>query len=131
MMTRWGKNDVAIKLSNTVPLSLSLDGGAADMTLDLTGVLAKRVDINTGATKLALTMSEVQDGSSVSIDAQHHDTENARCSLRHGYRTHHEYAQGLHGSIERHVRIVELRHRGKKATVSINAGASTINVDWR
>lgn len=136
MFSGWGKNELSVKLSNTVPLTLFVDGGAADMTLDLTGVLAKRVDIDTGATKLALTLSDVQDGSDVSIDAGA-STMNitiprelgVRLSLDTGLtsKTLTDFTEASEG-------VYESANYGtatKKATLSIDAGASTINVAWR
>lgn len=136
MLSGWGKNDLSVQLSNTVPLSLSVDGGAADMTLDLTGVLAKRVDIDTGATKLALTLSDAQDGSDVSIDAGASTmniaiprTLGVRLTLDTGLTTKTltdfiEVSEGVYES-------TNYATAEKKATMSIDAGASTITVAWR
>ncbi len=62
-------NDLHMRLTNDIPVTLSLDTGAADLTADLSSVQLADATIKSGASSLNITLGDLVDTSSVSIDA--------------------------------------------------------------
>lgn len=63
------KSDLELRLSNELPVSLTIDSGAADLNLDLSGVQATAVDINAGASSVEMTMDDLVAKSRVTFDS--------------------------------------------------------------
>lgn len=63
------KNDLNLQVTNDLPLSFTIDSGAADVNLDLTGVQATNVDLNAGASSVNLTLDDVVAKNETSIDS--------------------------------------------------------------
>ncbi|MFA5927306.1 MAG: DUF5668 domain-containing protein [Patescibacteria group bacterium] len=62
-------NELDLSLNSVVPMMLTLDTGAMDMRIDLSGVKAEEININTGASSLNLVMGEEVDRARVTIKA--------------------------------------------------------------
>ena len=64
-----GVNDLDLTFNNDTPLKVVIDSGAVDIDLDFSAVMLTDLDVNTGASSVDLTMGDLVEMSSVSIDA--------------------------------------------------------------
>jgi hypothetical protein len=69
MMSRGWKNDLSVTVTQQIPVDLTVDGGAASLQLDLTRVIAESVKINTGASKVDLSLGDKAALAKVDINA--------------------------------------------------------------
>jgi hypothetical protein len=58
-----------LQLAPRTPLSMHVDAGAADATLDLTGLLISRLELETGAATTRLRLPEAAGSTDVMVDA--------------------------------------------------------------
>lgn len=129
-------NDLTLGLGTVLPTTLSVDSGAIDMNLDLVDVVAKRVDINTGASSLKLALGDKVDQSVVEIDA---GASSLSLSLPATVGVKMVIDSGLSSK-----NLPNLKDMGnntfesnnysssaKKIDVTLKVGVSSLNVSWR
>jgi len=135
----WGihRNQLDLQLAETLPYELNMKSGAADLNLDLTKVRANQINIDAGASTIDLTLGELVSTTTVDVDAGASTItvnlpraiSGIRFNFDGGASTKHlptELKEVNKSLYETSDYITAT----KKLNLSINAGASTINIRW-
>lgn len=66
--TYWNRNDLDLKINNSIPIDLTLKSGASDINLDLSEIRLKNFDLEAGASSITLKLGDkIINGSKVKI----------------------------------------------------------------
>lgn len=130
------RNELSLQLAKDIPTSLILDTGAMDMTLDLTEIQAKLVDVDTGASTLNLTLGDLLETAEVRVDAGASTinvtlpkTLGAKLSLDSGA-TSKNLADFT--KIDEHTyESTNYSTSTKKVTLDFDLGAATLDIRWK
>jgi hypothetical protein len=131
------RNTLDIKLNNQLPVDLNIDSGAASLNLDLRTVMVKNLTVDAGASSIDLKLGDLVDASMVVVKSGASSINVAIPKTVDGVRV--KIDAGLSG---KNVPSA-LKDKGdglyetdgyaeakKKLDLSIDAGASSIDITW-
>ena len=129
-------NDLNINLSDETPLALTVDSGAAKMDIDLSAIAAEDVDINTGASSLDLIIGSKAVNANYSISA---GASSIRINLPKEIGAKISSASALTSKKFTDFRQLSqnsyesdnFSSTDRKVYINIEAGVSSIDIDWR
>ena len=129
-------NDLNINLSDETPLALTVDSGAAKMDIDLSAIAAEDVDINTGASSLDLIIGSKAVNANYSISA---GASSIRINLPKEIGAKISTASALTSKNFTDFRQINqnsyesdnFSSTDHKVYFNIEAGVSSIDIDWR
>lgn len=130
------KTTLLLRAGRTLPLDLRLDGGAMNADMDFRAIPLKNLDINTGATKLTLTLGDLLEQSDITIDA---GASSIDISLPKSVGVALKIDSGLTGKDLPDFRKIDEEHyesenyaaAAKKMDINLNLGASSVSTTWR
>ena len=123
-------------LDATIPTTLEIDAGASDINLDLSEVMVKELDLNTGASSLNLTLGDKTPLSRVSLKA---GASSISISLPRALGAKLLVKAGLSSKNfidfkqldERTYESLNYASSARKVEIAIDAGVSNLNVNWK
>ena len=129
-------NDLNINLSDETPLTLTVDSGAAKMDIDLSAIAAEDVDINTGASSLDLIVGSKAVNANYSISA---GASSIRINLPKEIGAKISTASALTSKNFTDFRQINqnsyesdnFSSTDRKVYINIEAGVSSIDINWR
>lgn len=132
------KNDLSLKLPNDLPLELDIDSGAANLNLDFSTVQTREVTIDAGASSIDLTVGDLLETQRMTISSGASSIDVAIPKTITGVRLNLD--AGLSGKTlpsefkkisDELYETVDYGTADKKLDLSIDAGASSINITWK
>ena len=129
-------NDLNINLSDETPFALTVDSGAAKMDIDLSTIAAEDVDINTGASSLDLIVGSKAVNANYSISA---GASSIRINLPKEIGAKISTASALTSKNFTDFRQINqnsyesdnFSSTDRKVYINIEAGVSSIDINWR
>lgn len=129
-------NNLDVKLAEDIPLSLSVDSGASSLNLDLSTLNLKDLFVDAGASKLDIIFGDKSDATNVDIEA---GVSSVSIILPNGVGAKIESTGGLSGKNfigfkqtgEHLYESENYNSSAKKINIRIEAGVSSISVNWR
>lgn len=129
------KNELDLNLTDDLPMSLTVDSGAADLNFDLSTLMLQRLDIDSGASTLDLTLGDKLDATEVNIDSgaasltiDVPETVGMKVYLDAGASSKH-LPDSLQKTDDDTYETKDFNKAEKQITLTISAGASTITIN--
>lgn len=129
-------NNLDVKLAEDIPLSLSIDSGASSLDLDLSTLNLKDLFVDAGASKLDIIFGDKSDATNVDIEA---GVSSVSIIIPKGVGAKIESTGGLSDKNfkdfkktgEHSYESENYNSATKKINIRIEAGVSSISVNWR
>lgn len=129
------KNDLLVKITNSIPVKLNIDAGASSLNIDLRPIILRQLNISSGATSMNLKIGDkVENNAKIKIDA---GASSIKISLPESIGTEIKTSsalasrefEGFNKINDRLYRSSNYDQSAKKISLEINAGASSIKVE--
>lgn len=129
------KNEFYIGIDKNTPIDLNINSGASNNNINLSGVMAESVAVNTGASNVNLTMGEELEASTVAIEAgassinlNFPKTAGVRMFVESGISS--QDLPGLVSTDKNTYQSPNYESAEKKINVSIKMGMASLSVGW-
>lgn len=132
------KNDLDLRLTNDLPVRLDIDSGAASLTLDFTAVKTESVTIDAGASSITLTVGDQLDRQDFNLSSGASSIDVTIPKTVTGVRLNLD--AGLSGKTlpsefkkisDELYETTDYASAAKKLDLTIDAGASSIDIVWK